>query len=301
MTARPPDPTVEPLTAIADSVRELVEPARHAERFEEWDERTRRHMPSRLHWTRHPSLLDQLRAAGTAGRGGEDGPTGGYESRPAARLAATDRLIAIEQAVDDWLVRRMNTYGQRISLEQNLRLLVGSAADLDKPGRLALQRETARWVTWARVVAGWDSEPWRPNAACPMCEQTGGLRIRLDERVATCLDCGEAWDSATLSLLADHIRGINAEQEDARRAVAQLAKDLTNYFPRRGPCLLCGVKGEDARHRVIDAVVDRVLAGEDPGLVAWDFDLPADAVLVAVAWATHPVQQLERARQETSA
>lgn len=283
----PPDP----LTAIAGSVRELVEPARHAERFERFDEKTRRHLPSKLHWTRHPSLLDQLRAAETAGRGGDGGALGGFESRPAARLEAIDRLMAIDQAVDDWLVRRLGA-DTRDSVEDNLRALVGAASRLEERDRFRLQRETERWVAWARVVTGWDSAPWRPNAACPMCETNGSLRVRLDERLAACLHCGETWDSGTLGLLADHLRGLNAVAAGARQVVAKLEKDLTTYFARCGPCLCCstpGVPARDARHRDIDRVVGRVLEDEaDPESVADDYGLPVEAVFAALAWATHP-------------
>lgn len=290
----------DPLVSISDDVRQLVEGARHAERFEPYDEQRRRHLPSRLHWTRHPSLLDQLRAAETAGQGSSDGPmTGGYESRPTARLEALDRLHAIDQAVDDWLVRKLHTYGQRTTLEENLRALVGAAGDLDALGRTALAREVCRWLTWARVVTGWESAPWRPNAACPMCEQRGGLRVRLEDHAAACLDCGETWDHGTLGLLADHLRDLNAESEAGRKATARLGAELTTWFPYRGPCLCasCGRSGQDARHRLIDDVVAQVAAGLDPAFVAFGHAMPEQAVLVAVAWSRLPERLVEQIEQ----
>lgn len=299
MTAHPLDATAEPLAAISDSVRELVEPARHAERYEEFD--GVRHLPSKLHWTRHPSLLEQLRDAAAAGLGGDGGTSGGFESRPAARVEAIDQLMRIDQAVDDWLVRRLNVE-PRGDLAGNLRQIVGAAPALDAADRKKLQHEAARWVTWARVVTGWDSAPWRPNAACPMCEHKGSLRVRLDERAAACLHCGEAWDSATLGLLADHLRGLNAEVENSRRAGARLDAELTNYFPRLGPCLACRlpVHHLDARHRLIDMLTEHVLDGYGEEYTAALYGVPVEAVLVAVAWSTHPARVAESPQEATA-
>jgi hypothetical protein len=45
-----------------------------------------------------------------------------------------------------------------------------------------------------------------------------------------------------------------------------------------GPCLICGVPGADQRHRVLDAIVDMVQAGEDPESVADDYGVPVEFV-----------------------
>jgi hypothetical protein len=167
---------------------------------------------------------------------------------------------------------------------------VGIATTLDDDNLGRLAREVNRWWTWARVVTGWDSPPWRPNVDCPMCARRGGLRVRLNDRSAACLECGETWDHTTIGLLAEHLREVNAGNLSQSAALAQLAADLTAYFPRLGPCLLCGVPGEDARHRVIDAIVSRVRAGDSEETVAADYDLPVRAVYVALAsveWAEH--------------
>ncbi len=47
----------------------------------------------------------------------------------------------------------------------------------------------------------------------------------------------------------------------------------------RGPCALCGCP--DARHREVDAVVDRVLAGDPIAEVAEDYDWTVPMVRAA--------------------
>ena len=56
------------------------------------------------------------------------------------------------------------------------------------------------------MLAGWASPPYTPRASCPHCERVGELRVRLDKKQAICVYCGAAWDSATIAILADHIR-----------------------------------------------------------------------------------------------
>jgi hypothetical protein len=63
--------------------------------------------------------------------------------------------------------------------------------------------------------------------------------------------------------------------------------ELDRFFPPRGPCLICGTPGLGARHRVIEAVADAVLAGDDPKDVEQDYMLAPGAALVAVEWAQH--------------
>ena len=61
---------------------------------------------------------------------------------------------------------------------------------------------------------------------------------------------------------------------------------LEQELPPHGPCGLCG--DPDARHRVLDAIHDRVVAGGDgEEEVARDYDLTVEAVLwIAAEW--HP-------------
>ena len=59
--------------------------------------------------------------------------------------------------------------------------------------------------------------------------------------------------------------------------------ELDRWLPPRGPCLVCGVPGMDARHRIIDAIREQVTAGEAPEDVASELELPIEAVHAALA------------------
>jgi hypothetical protein len=54
---------------------------------------------------------------------------------------------------------------------------------------------------------------------------------------------------------------------------------VDDRFVFRGPCAFCG--GPDARHRVVDAWVERVAAGEPVATVAAEFGVPSVWVEVA--------------------
>jgi len=41
-------------------------------------------------------------------------------------------------------------------------------------------------------------------------------------------------------------------------------------FPYSGPCAFCG--GPEARHRILDTIVERHRAGESVAEIAWDYD-----------------------------
>ena len=58
-----------------------------------------------------------------------------------------------------------------------------------------------------------------------------------------------------------------------------LPPEVDAAIPYSGPCGLCG--GIEARHRVLDAIVEQVRAGEPVTDVAWDYRLPK-AVVAAV-------------------
>ena len=60
---------------------------------------------------------------------------------------------------------------------------------------------------------------------------------------------------------------------------------LDEWFPRLGPCGLCGTPGLDQRHRVIDAIAGQLGAGEDPEVVAVEMDRTGEAVAAVAAWA----------------
>ena len=56
---------------------------------------------------------------------------------------------------------------------------------------------------------------------------------------------------------------------------------VAEVMPLHGSCGFCG--GPDARHRVIDAMIERVNAGEDENSVALDYEVPTSFVLRLVS------------------
>ena len=130
----------DPLTDIADDVHALVDPYHHVEPYNIVDGGK---VKPRHHMTKHPSLLDQLRAAEQ--HAGNDGTSGGYESRPAARLEAIATLNTIDSEVATWITWRRRTV--RGTTEANLRAIVGIATDLGPDDRRELAGEVRRWYS----------------------------------------------------------------------------------------------------------------------------------------------------------
>lgn len=74
--------------------------------------------------------------------------------------------------------------------------------------------------------------------------------------------------------------------------------EIERYFPINGPCLMCGTPGFSARHRVIDAIRDRVKAGEAVDAVADDFELPISVVRALCALNTRAYGKIRRMPME---
>lgn len=107
---------------------------------------------------------------------------------------------------------------------------------------------------------------------------------RADPLTVTCPHC-EATPGERCMMLSDYARKPHA----ARVRLAQvLAADadpaLDEFFPKVGPCGICGTPGLDQRHRVVDAIADRLAAGEWSHEVAEDYGLPLEAMAVVKAW-----------------
>lgn len=68
----------------------------------------------------------------------------------------------------------------------------------------------------ARVVTGSDTPAWRPDATCPMCAVCGGLRVRLEDPSAICVECREIWDAGSYQQLGEHVRTESVERRRAR-------------------------------------------------------------------------------------
>lgn len=61
-------------------------------------------------------------------------------------------------------------------------------------------------------------------------------------------------------------------------------KMLDPWYPPHGPCEICGMTGQDARHRAAEAVLGRLRAGEDEQAVAAGYGLEPDAIQATLEW-----------------
>lgn len=206
------------------------------------------------HRTKVPPLLIQLeKADASAEKGARSGA--GYESRPAAPLDAVAALAWIDEQAARW-VRRLG-WDDPGDTMKCVRLLSGLAAGTDHcgRGRATVDRETReavcctrhrieadarRWWTHARIVTGWDSPAWRPDATCPECGRRGGLRIRLEDRTGTCVECHVTWGHEDYQALADHVRAESAAERAAARPAACSCMWPRAVFDLGAMCPRCG-------------------------------------------------------------
>jgi hypothetical protein len=199
---------------IADSADELTNPMRIVERIP--DTNPYRHKRLRRVWiVTLPSLLDQLAQAIRPGESYVEDETtrGAFASRPAARLDAVDRFLAIEAGAAMWCATARLQL--RVDPAGNIRALVGAAPNLDSGRQRDLRSDLRAWRTWAATVTGWEHPPHVPRAPCPLCDAKGTLRMRLDRNTACCMACGSAWDVTNIGLLTEHIKIYRAEAERA--------------------------------------------------------------------------------------
>ena len=195
------------LQRIAADVDALVEPSTHVQPY---TVQVGKEMVTRSHRIQFPSLLNQMRDQTHDGTGAPDDDGGSFDtfgSKPPINIQAIDRLAAIHAGVRHWRGRR-----KLDRLEDELRILVGDCLSMGDDELDVLAHDVGRWVTWARIVTGWTTPPWRPNAECPHCEQRA-LHVHLADVNALCGHCGATWDRDTIGLLAAHITGSQEAQD----------------------------------------------------------------------------------------
>lgn len=170
---------------------------------------------TRIHTVRNPGLLDQLRQTVTGTTMTADGTyTAAYGSKPAGRLDVLAFLHRIDHqsrqlAIDLGFETpdRTRTPGTHLPLTERLHRIAGALPDKPHP--------TVRsWWATARVLTQHDGPPFSPRVPCPIetCETHGGLRVRVEERLAICVECHHVWaddnphHEATFGRLAVWIR-----------------------------------------------------------------------------------------------
>ena len=174
------------------------------------------------HTTTHPPLLEQLQQTVTTSTLNGDLFTGSAGSKPPSRLDAIALLARIQkqsrQIADTIRLRRTRDLTDRLSA------ISGAAPDQTQEDRTWIASLARSWVISARIITGWDSPPYSPDVPCPNieCERRGSVRIRLDDQVATCIECGVYWPPETVEQLgryvkwaSDHLRGAKHWLTDA--------------------------------------------------------------------------------------
>lgn len=196
-----------PPMLAADHIRELTQPyvtretvTQPTQRNGAWADETR------IHTVHHPSLLNQLRAAGNGSTNlsDTDAARSAAGSKPAAHLEALDVLARIDRQSRN-LAATLEA-GEHHNLE--LRLLAISG----KVGSEIHPRIRSWWAT-ARLTTHHDTPPMRPHGVpCLNCWELDSLRIRPEDEMGSCTKCGEVWDRTgeaghgSLMTLAEHVR-----------------------------------------------------------------------------------------------
>ena len=200
------------LDQIIDTADALTEPHIHSEPVVTWTKARHRKVTQ---WrTVQPGLITQLyQSVFPASSGGDDPSTRGVPgSRPPLAVEALSRHDEIAMAVLRWCTSlRLET---RVSVESNVRALVGAAAGMDTETMTALLDEMRQWRRWCLVSTGWEKVIAPHGVPCFIdgCGQRNTLRINLTNATGLCRACGAFWtkdaeeDAGAIGVLADYIR-----------------------------------------------------------------------------------------------
>lgn len=209
------------MSELAGLAEELCDPHQHTEVI--WDDNGHRNKRMRrAYTTTQDGLLAQLREIGheglkvgiTKGTGGKPG------SKPPGLFEAMSRHVYIAVTVAQWCqVRGVQI---RMTVEENLRGLVGVAPAMDDETLDRFVREVRYWRGQAATATGWAAQPFQPWISCPTCGRQSTLSISMTEdgrgvRSAYCsntdrdartgdLICGSTWDGDTVGRLVRYIR-----------------------------------------------------------------------------------------------
>lgn len=269
MTAAPKIDWSEHLDVI-DMVAELVDRHHQSEHY------TRDAAPGRTVWSSNhvvtaPPLLDQLQQATPTSAGDNETGGAGFRSQPAAHLESLDTLMLVDREASLWVrqhghddagmttvecVRRVGALMASMTRCHRHRPLRQNQQVICCPWHRA-EGDVRRWWTQARIVAGWDTPTWRPDATCPMCDARGTLRIRLSAKAGLCVECRDTWDPSTIEHLAMHVM-----QETTQRQAASRVQPCWCPYPtpvdRIGQ--LCPACGSARCHRAVMANLGRSTA-----------------------------------------
>ena len=153
----------------------------------------------------HRSLLDQLGNVTTGNSALDDENAGTrFESKPAGHLEAIQLIARIE--AQSWDLADELGCPPKYDVRSRLGAIAGKLGVEPHP-------RVRSWWVQARILTQWDAPAYRPQGApCPGCWETGSLRIRFDDELATCIECHAVWDRTgdpehgSLDLLGQHVK-----------------------------------------------------------------------------------------------
>lgn len=151
------------------------------------------------HSVMHPPLLDQLLATIRVATAESQGSRATPGSQSPIRIDALDAYLQIQTEAEGIL-------REEFKVQPSSDVKTNVSRFLDLPVNKDLARRIYHWHATASVITDWHTPPFRPNAPCPVCSKIGTLRIKLVTQSAVCTSCKALWNSATIGLLADHIR-----------------------------------------------------------------------------------------------
>lgn len=194
--------------SISDYINQLIRPRKYTVTIQGPNNTTR------THTTHHPALIDELANNTTTAKVGVDKTHGDPRSKPAGRLDAVALLQRIDKDADT-IAQRIGS--RRIgTLPQRLSSISGTVADTDEETTAWVRAKIRGWVIGAQVITGWDTVPFTPDVPCPdtKCERRGSIRIRVEDQVAYCVECGYHWGPSDILQLgtyvawaSEHLRG----------------------------------------------------------------------------------------------
>jgi Zn ribbon nucleic-acid-binding protein len=171
----------ELMAELAALVDELCDTHLHHEVV--WDDNGhRRKRMRRVYTTTQDGLLAQLREIGHEGLnvGGSSAGAGGKPgSKPPGLFEAMSRHVYIAGTVASWC--RVQGVALRMSVEDNIRGLVGAASSMDDNTLGRFVREVRYWRGQAATATGWVAQPFHPWISCPTCGRQSTLSISMTE------------------------------------------------------------------------------------------------------------------------
>jgi Holliday junction resolvase RusA-like endonuclease len=78
-------------------------------------------------------------------------------------------------------------------------------------------------------------------------------------------------------VMVEMSKAVKPWREAIKHAALAVIPQLDEHFPKLGPCGICGVPGEDQRHRVVDAIRGSIHAGDPLEHAAAEYGVSIDA------------------------